>query len=199
MQVNVKIDTTALLRWANELSTAKIKGAIKSGLNRAGRRARTEFIANTAADANVPSARIRKGISPFRSASPSRLVAAFDAKPVKIGILSTAGATISKGSGLHAATHVVTGGGSASLDVQRAFVITTANGGRVVMIRRGSGRKNIKAIYAEQPATALNQGRSAPRIKWLKTAADETAREITAGLQAVMNGGSPASDAGSSD
>ena len=196
MQVNIKLDTSSLLRWATDLSAYKIKLALKNGLNRAARAARKDAVADIAADANVPLARVKPGISKLRTASPGNLTASFDAKPLRIGILATGGATIAKGVGLHASTHRLSGGRSASLSAPKAF-IKNAGGGRVVMVRTGKGRKALKGIFGENPASAMRQDNAFARQHWLKDAAAKVEREITADLTKVLNGGSPLSDSGS--
>ena len=196
MQVNVKIDTADLLRWATELSASKFKLAAKNSLNRAARAARTQAIKDIAADVGVSTARVRPGVSALRTASPSNLSASWTASKVRVGILATAGAVIARSGGLTASTFRATGGGSASLSAPKAFVIKS-NGGRVVMVRRGKGRSAIKGVFAEMPSTALAQPNSAPRREWHHHAEINIKRELEVGLQAVLNRASPPSDSGS--
>ena len=198
MQVNIRLDTSSFLKWATDLSGYKLRLALKNGLNRAARAARNDAVADIAADANVPLAKVKPGISKLRTASPGNLSASFDAKPLKIGILNTGGATIAKGVGLHASSHRHTGGRSGSLDAPKAFILN-AGGGRVVVVRTGKGRKAIKGIYAETPKAALGQDNAFARQHWLKDAAANVQREITADLAKVLSGSSPAPDSGSND
>ena len=198
MQVNVRVDTTELLKWASTLSGGKLRGAIKNGLNRAARAARTSAIEVIALDEGVSQARAKKSISKLSTASPSNLSASWTAGKQRIGILATSGATYSKGSGLNASTERLTGGGSARLNVKRAFVVN-ANGGRVLFIRKGPGRKNIRPLFAEMPSTGLGQANAAGRKVWEKTANVRLPQELNAALSAVLGGGSAPSDSGSND
>ena len=198
MSINIKIDASNLQAWARDLSAYKLKLALKNAVNRSGRAARKQFGVDTAADIGVSAARARKGISAFRAASPGNLKASFDANPLRIGIKSVAGASITKSGGLVASTHRNSGGGSASLSIPRAFLLRS-NGGQVVMIRKGPGRKNLKALFAETPKTALAQENAAPRRGWEKSVNSTLRKEIETGLAAVLNGASPPSDSGSND
>ena len=198
MNVNIRIDTKDFLRWATDLSAYKLRLALKNGLNRAARAARKEAVVNIAADANVPLARVKPGVSKLRTASPSNLSASFDAKGLRIGIANTAGATIARGVGLTASTHKLTGGGSASLKAPKAFMLR-ANGGKVIMVRTGVGRKAIKGVFAQTPKNAIGAGNAYARTQWMKTAAANVQREITADLGKVLNGGAPGGDTGSND
>ena len=195
MQVNVKIDTAGLLKWATDLSASKLKLTLKNSLNRAARAARTQAIKDIAADVGVSTARVRPGVSALRTASPSNLVASWTASKVRIGILATAGAVIAR-SGLTASTFRATGGGSSTLSAPKAFVVKS-NKGRVVMVRRGKGRSAIKGVFAEMPSTAIAQPNSAPRREWQHHAEINIKRELEVGLQAVLNRASPPSDSGS--
>ena len=196
MQVNVKIDASDLIRWSTDLSAVKFRLAAKNATNRAARAARTQAIKDIAIDANVPTSRIRRGVGPLRTASPGNLSASWTASKTPIGILNTAGAVIATSGGLHASTFAVSGGGSASLNAPKAFIMK-AKGGRFVVVRTGRGRKDFKGIYAEMPSTAMSQPASVPRINWIKNATANITRELNVGLQAVLDRGSPPSDSGS--
>lgn len=192
----IKIDTSSLLKWATELSSYKFALALKNGLNRASRAARTSAVEMIALDEGISQARAKQSISKLNTASPSRLVTTWSASKQRIGILSTGGATFSKGSGLSAKTFRVTGGRSAALSIPKAFVIM-ANGGKVLVIRKGKGRKAIKGVFAEMPNTAMAQANGAARKIWGKTANVRLQQELTTSVQAVLNGGSPPGDSGS--
>lgn len=196
--LSVKIDASSFIKWATELSSYKFKLAAKNALNRASRLARTSAIEVIALDEGISQARAKQSISKLNAASPSRLVTTWSALKQRIGILSTAGAKFSKGVGLTASTFRVTGGGSASLNISKAFVIV-ANGGKVLLIRKGKGRKAIKGVYAETPKTAMAQDGGAARRIWQKTASTRLPQELTSGLQAVLNGASPPSDSGTNN
>ena len=75
--------------------------------------------------------------------------------------------------------------------------VILANGGRVLMIRTGKGKKAIRGVFAEMPSTAMAQPNSAARRIWQKTAEVRLPIELKAGLEAVLNGASPPSDSGS--
>ena len=196
----VKLDVSKFVAWAKGLSDYKLRLATKAAINKAARAARTSAIEVIALDEGVPQARAKKSISKLNTASPSNLKATWTAGAQRIGILSTAGAKFSKGSGLTARTHVLTGGGSSRLSIAKAFVIQ-ANGGRVLMIRkaRGRGKQAIKAVYAETPSTGLGQADAAGRKVWQRTAETRLNNELNSALSAVFAGGSAPNDGGSND
>jgi hypothetical protein len=198
MGITVKLDAANFIKWATELSAYKFKLALKSGLNKASRAARTSAIEVIALDEGVSQARAKKSISALATASPSRLITTWTAAKQKIGIMNTSGATLRKGVGLRASTHRVTGGGSSHLNIEKAFLLR-ANGGVVVVIRKGKGRNALKGIYAENPNTAMAQPGGAARKVWEKVASGRLQNELTASVQAVLNGGMPASDSGSNN
>jgi hypothetical protein len=146
-----------------------MRNAIRRAIDQSAGAARKIALQEIAKDANVPVARIRPGVSKVVRTSQTRLSASFTASKVRVGILNTAGATVSRRGGLSASTHVSTGGGSSHLHVQKAFVIR-ANGGRFVAYRKGKGRLSLKAIYAEMPSTAMGQDDAAARKAWQKSA-----------------------------
>lgn len=198
--VTIKIDTSQLVAWAANLSSYKMKLAIKSGLNKASRAARTAAIEMISLDEGVSQARAKRSISPLSTASPSRLVTSWTASKQRIGILATTGAKLTKGVGLSAKTHRITGGGSSRLQVKKAFLLS-ANGGRVVMVRttNAKGSKALKAIHAESPSTAMAQDDGAARKVWQKTAEVRLNADIGAAIQSVLNGAMPASDSGNNN
>jgi hypothetical protein len=196
--ISVAIDGSQLAAWATELSASKIRSTLASALNKAARAARKDFIAVAAQDIGVPVSRVKASVSNIVRASPSNLSAKFVVSKSRIGIRNTMGAIFSKGSGLTAHTHVLTGGGSASLSAPKAFLLQ-ANGGQVIMVRVGKGRATIKGIYAEGVNTALSQPAAAPRLKWIRDADTITPHAIADGMQRVLNGGSVPSDTSSND
>jgi len=210
MAVVVKIDTRELVSWASK-AASKLPSALASAVNKSAREGRTIAIKQIAADENVSTAVAKRGIGPLRRASPGKLIATWDALTTKIGILQTQGGegkvayTTAKarratrgGATLNFSTHSVTGGGSSHLALRRAFVLT-ANGGRALMIRLGSGKKDIKAVYAATAATIMKQEKSAPRVAWQKTVEASLPRNVTTAVQAVLDGGSGPSDNSGSD
>ena len=193
MGVTIKLDAASFVKWAKELSEYKLKLAIKSGLNKASRLARNAAIELSAIDEGISVARVKRSVSALSTASPSRLLASFTASKQRILILNVGGAKWSRGVGLTASTHRVSGGGSAHLSVAKAFVLRIG-GNKIVMIRKS---KKIKAIYAEHPGTALGQTGSAPAKVWKKTVETRLPLELNASIQAVLNGLAPSSDSGS--
>jgi hypothetical protein len=175
--VNVSIDTTALAKWAEELSARGFKNALRRGIDQSARAARKVAIKAIAADIGVSASAIKAATPKIRTTTAGSLSATWTVTKLRIGIMNVSGATISRAGGLHASTHRVTGGGSASLDVSKAFVIN-ANGGRFVAFRKGKERLPIKGIYAESPSTALGQDGSAPQKVWKDTANKELAARI---------------------
>jgi hypothetical protein len=175
--VNVSIDTRALSKWAEELSERGFRNALRRSVDQSARAARKVTIDAIAKDIGVSKSAIKAATPKIRTTTAGNLSASFTVTKLRIGIMNVSGATISRAGGLHASTHRVTGGGSASLDVSKAFVIN-ANGGRFVAFRRGSSRLPVKSIYAESPSTALGQEGSAPQKVWKDTANKELATRL---------------------
>lgn len=190
------LDASELAKWGEKLSQYTIRLAAKNAINRVARRARNEAIKTIAADIGIPAARVKQSVSKLRTASPWKLSADWDAKAARIGILNTSGAKVMKLGGLTARTFRLTGGGSSSLSVGKAFVVK-ANGGRFVAYRKNGSRLPIKAIYAEHAATAIGQDNGAARVQWQRTVAAELPKELGTSLQAVLDSRNPPSDAGS--
>jgi hypothetical protein len=175
--VNVSIDTRALSKWAEELSAGGFRNALRRAIDQSARAARKVTIDAIAKDIGVSKSAIKAATPKIRTTTAGNLSASFTVTKLRIGIMNVSGATISRAGGLHASTHRVTGGGSASLDVSKAFVIN-ANGGRFVAFRKGKERLPIKGIYAESPSTALGQEGSAPQKVWKDTANKELATRL---------------------
>jgi hypothetical protein len=95
------------------------------------------------------------------------------------------GASVTK-TGLHASTQRLTGGGSASVDVKKAFVVKMANGAKFVAYRVGKSRLPIKGIYAAMPNTTMAQQDGAARIMWQKTAEAELAKRVPIEVQKAL-------------
>lgn len=170
--INVDIDTRALAKWAQELSERGLRNSLRRSIDQAARAARRITIKAIAADIGVSASAIKAATPKIRTTTAGSLSATWTVSKLRIGIMNVSGATISRAGGLHASTHRVTGGGSASLDVSKAFVIN-ANGGRFVAFRKGKSRLPLKGIYAESPSTALGQDSSAPQKVWKDTANKE--------------------------
>jgi hypothetical protein len=175
--VNVSIDTRALSKWAEELSARGFRNALRRAIDQSARAARKITIKAIAADIGVSASAIKAATPKIVTTKAGDLSARWTVSKLRIGIMNASGATISRAGGLHASTHRVTGGGSVSLDVSKAFVIN-ANGGRFVAFRKGKSRLPLKGIYAESPSTALGQDGSAPQKVWKDTANKEMATRL---------------------
>jgi hypothetical protein len=184
--VEVKLDTTALSKWAEELSERGFRNALRRAIDQAARAARKVAIDAIAKDIGVSKAKIRAATPKVITTKAGSLSATWTVLKMRIGILDTAGASISKAGGLHASTHRLTGGGSSSLDVSKAFLVTTANGGKFVAFRKGKERLPIKGIYAEHPATAMGQDGAAAQTAWKKSANAELATRLPVEIQKAL-------------
>jgi hypothetical protein len=181
--VNVKLDTTKLAAWAEELSARGMRNAIRRAVDQSARAARKQTIPIIAADIGVSKAKIAAAVPKVITTKAGDLAARWTISKLRIGILNVQGAAVSRLGGLSASTHRLTGGGSASLNVGKAFIIN-ANGGRFVAFRRGgSERLPVKAIYAESPATAMGQDRAAARATWQKAANAELSSRLPVEVQ----------------
>jgi hypothetical protein len=181
--IDVKIDTTKLSQWASELSERGFRNALRRAIDQSARAARKIAIHAISKDIGVSKAKLRAATPKVITTKAGDLSARWTISKMRIGILDTAGATISRSGGLHASTHRLTGGGSTSLDVSKAFLVTTASGGKFVAFRKSKERLPIKGIYAEHPATALGQNGSAPQKIWKDTASKELATRLPVEIQ----------------
>ncbi|MDI4236804.1 hypothetical protein OZ411_28735 [Bradyrhizobium sp. Arg237L] len=178
MQLEVKLDTRQLEEWASVLSARGLKNAIRRAVDKSATAARKVALKIIAQDAGVPAARIKPGVSKVKRTTQGSLSASFTASKLRIGIMNTKGAKVSRGAGLRASTFRVTGGRSASLNVKNAFLVH-ANGGTFVAVRKpGVSRLPIKGLYAEMPNTAMGQDDGAARIAWQKEAEKQLAERL---------------------
>ena len=180
--VNVKLDTTKLASWAEELSIRGMRNAIRRAVDQSARAARKVAIAVIAADIGVSASKIRPATPKVVATKAGDLAARWTISKLRVSILNVQGATVSRLGGLTASTHRLTGGGSASLNVGKAFIVN-ANGGRFVAFRRGSERLPVKAIYAESPATAMGQDGAAARVTWQNEANKQLATRLPVEVQ----------------
>lgn len=180
--INVKVDTSQLEAWASELSTRGMRNAIRRAVDQSATAARRVALDVIARDIGVPKARIKDAVGKVKRTTQTNLSASFTTVKQRIGILNTAGASISRAAGLTAATFRLSGGGSAALNVKNAFLIH-ANGGTFVAIRRGKARLPVKGIYAESPNTAIGQDGSAAQKAWQKAADAELATRLPREIQ----------------
>ena len=197
--MKVTLDCGPLIAWASDLANSRIRSVLASALNRAARSARKEAINTIARDIGVPIARVKPSVGKIIRASPGKLSASFIVGKSRIGIKNVSGATFSKGSGLTASTHRLTGGGSSSLHAGKAFLIKTGAGGGFIAIRIGKGRAAIRAVAAEGVNTSMAQPNAAARVGWQRDASTNATREVSAGVQAALLSRAAPSDSGSDD
>lgn len=177
MGLNVSFDASRLERWASELSARGFRNAIRRAIDQSARAARKQTIPVIAADIGVPQGRVKEALPRVRSTKQGDLSASWEIKKLRIGIANTSGAKVMRYGGLTASTHRLTGGGSASLNVKRAFVVRS-NGGTFVAYRRGKGKLPLKAIYAASPHTTMGQDSAAANKHWRKIAGDEVNKRL---------------------
>ncbi|MGY3618420.1 hypothetical protein [Bradyrhizobium sp. USDA 10063] len=182
MLLNVKVDASAFEKWAETLSARGLRNAIRRAIDKSAGAARKAALKTMVQDSGAPAARIKPGVSKVKRTTQFSLSASFTASKLRIGIMQTSGAKVSRPGGLHASTFRATGGGSASLDVRRAFLIS-ANGGRFVAIRKGKERLPIKGIYAAMPNTMMAQDAGAARQAWQKAAEAKLSELLPAEIQ----------------
>jgi Prophage minor tail protein Z (GPZ) len=181
--VNVTLDTKALSKWAEELSARGFRNALRRAIDQSARAARKVAVKSIAADIGVSASKLKGAVHKIRTTTAGNLSASFTVTKLRISIADVQGATISRSGGLHASTHRLTGGGSSHLDISKAFLVTTAAGGRFVAFRKGKSRLPIKGIYAEMPNTAMGQDGSAPQKVWKDTANKELATRLPVEIQ----------------
>ncbi|WP_291843050.1 hypothetical protein [Bradyrhizobium sp.] len=190
--LTVKLDTSKMTKWAEELSARGLRNALRRAVDQSARQARKQTIQAIADDIGVSKAKIRAATPKVVTTKAGDLAARWTVTKMRIGIRNVAGAKITMGQGLVARTHRLGGGGSASLRVKRAFAVTK-NGNEFVAYRTGSKRFPIKTIYAEHPGTALGQEGAPPQTKWKDVANRElnTRLSVEIGKQLVAEGLGP--------
>lgn len=156
MDLNVKVDASSLIKWAEVLSSRGIRNAIRRALDKSATAARKVALKKIAADIGVGEAYIKDTVGKVKRTTQGSLSASFTTVKKRISIMRVSGASIGPG-GLKASTHRLGGGGSTSLNVRRAFIVKTAAGGSFVAYRTSRSRLPIKGVYAEHPATAMGQ------------------------------------------
>jgi hypothetical protein len=177
--------------------------ALSAAVNTAARAARKYTVPVVKQDANLTES-ITKEIGRVQPASPGNLTARIAFKASRHSILRTGGATFSpklswnRGS-LSASTHKLSGGGSASLSIPKAFVMRGAGHGRaMLMVRTGPSRTSLKPIYAASAKATMHDDRQAPARKFIEVAQRELDREVSSALGTIFAGGhAPASGHGS--
>ena len=184
--LNVSLDTKQLTAWASELSTRGMRNAIRRAVDQSARYARKVTIKVIAADIGVSASKIKAATPKIQTTTAGNLSARWTVTKMRIGILDTAGAKISRATGLQASTNKVTGGGSASLDISKAFVLRLKNGATFVAYRKGKERLPIKGVYAEHPATALGQDGAAANKTWKQEADKQLATRLPIEIQKAL-------------
>ncbi len=186
MSITVKVDASDLERWARQLTSGKkLASAIAGGLNAAGGKARTSFIRDAAADLNISSTDVRKGVSELSRANAmsGKLSVEFRATNTRMGILVAKGARVVKGDGLTSVQFRSTGGGSSHLQIRRAFVNKKGN----VVFRVGKGRFPLKTVFASGAAAEAKQPNSYAMKAWkqyvVTAVPDETGKRVDAALK----------------
>lgn len=187
--ISVKLDTHELVERM-DLSAREIVNAMRRTVDRSARAARKDAIKTLSQDIGRPASEFRDAVPPVQGTTQGNLSATWTIKRKKLGILKT-GAFLpimswNRGS-FKGSTFRLTGGGSASLDIPKAFIIE-ANGGRALMVRTGPGRKDFKAVYAEMPNTGMGQGDAAARKVWQDKAGSMMASELPAQVQKALDG-----------
>lgn len=184
--VDVKLDTSKLSQWASELSERGFRNALRRAVDQSARAARKIAIDAIAKDIGVSKGKIRAATPKVVTTKAGDLSARWTIGKMRINILDTAGASISRTGGLNAATHRLGGGGSSHLDVAKAFIVKTASGGRFVGYRIGKERLPIKGIYAEHPATAMGQNGAPAQTIWKQAANRELATRLPVEIQKAL-------------
>jgi hypothetical protein len=184
--LEVKLDASKLTAWASELSTRGMRNAIRRAVDQSARYARKVTIKVIAADIGVSASKIKAAVPKIQTTTAGNLSARWTVKSMRISIADVSGAKISRGTGLQASTERLTGGGSASLDVSKAFLVQMANGARFVAYRKGKERLPLKGVYAETPATALGQEGAAANKAWKQEADKQLAARLPVEIQKAL-------------
>lgn len=181
--VNAAIDAKQLEAWASELSARGMRSALRRAIDQSARAARKRTIDVIAQDIGVSKSKIKAAVPKVVTTKAGDLSARWTVTKMRINILDTQGATISRQGGLTASTHRLTGGGSSRLDVAKAFLVRTASGARYVAFRKGKERLPIKGIYAEHPASAMAQDGAAARVAWQREADKQLSTRLPVEVQ----------------
>jgi hypothetical protein len=180
--LSVSVDTKAMETWADELSARGVRSAIRRAVDQAATAARKIVLPIIAADIGVPVARIKDAVGKVKRTTQTSLSASFTTTGKVINILATSGATVSRRGGASGSTFRLTGGGSANLIAQHAFVMTIG-GAKFVVQRRGKARLPVKGIFAESPSQAMGQDDAAAGKAWQKAADAELATRLNREVQ----------------
>jgi hypothetical protein len=184
--VDVKLDTSKLSQWAQELSERGYRNALRRAIDQSARAARKVAVKAIAADIGVSASKFKAAVPKVITTKAGDLSARWVIGKARISILNVAGASISRAGGLQASTHRLSGGGSSHLDVSKAFLVTTASGSRFVAFRKGRERLPLKAIWAETPSTAMGQDGAPAQTIWKQTANKELATRLPVEIQKAL-------------
>jgi hypothetical protein len=176
--LDVKLDTSKFEQWAQELSERGFKNAIRRAVDQSARAARKVAIKVIAADIGVSASKFRDATPKVQTTTAGSLSARWVISKARISILNVSGASVSRAGGLHASTHRLGGGGSSHLDVSKAFLVTTASGGRFVAVRKGRERTPLKSLWAETPSTAMGQESAPAQVAWKRSADAELSQRL---------------------
>lgn len=179
--ISVTVDASKLEKWATELSARGMRNALRRAVDKSATAARKIALDIIAKDIGVPKARIKDGVTKVKRTTQTSLSASFTANKMRINMLAT-GAKVSRPGGMTGSTYRLTGGGSSSLNIRDAFLVS-ANGGTFIAIRRSRSRLPIKGVFAETPSTALGQDGAAARNAWDKAANSELATRLPQEIQ----------------
>lgn len=188
--VTVKDTLSPLLKQVARETPEALSGAV----NTATKAARKVTVPVVKQDANLTES-ITKEIGRVQPASPGSLTARVAFKPGRHSILRTGGATFSPGmswnrGSLAASTHRLSGGGSASLSVPKAFILRGANHGKfMIAYRTGKAHKAFKVIYAASAKATMHDEAQKPARTFIEVAQRELDREVSSVLQTVFDGG----------
>jgi len=189
--IQVKLDTKEFEQRLEFASRESIN-AMRRAVDRAARSARKDAIREMARDIGAPASKFRSAVPLVKASTASNISATWTISKKRLSLLELSGTRFApvlstlrgKASG---STFRTTGGGSASLSLPKAFVMTAPNGARLLMVRNGS---KIKAIYGAMPNTTMSQDDGAPRVLWTKVAERELAKNLGAEMQRALDGAS---------
>lgn len=187
--LSFKLDATEFIDQMDSAARNTVN-AIRRAVDRTARTARKSAIAEMAADIGRPKSAFAKAVPRVKATTQASLTAAWTIGKQNIGILGTGtftpGRSALQGS-FQGSTFRITGGGSAALNIAKAFIVNS-NGGRVLMVRTGAGKRDYRPVYAEMPSTGMRQEDGAPRMTWRKTAERDLAANAATEMQAALDG-----------
>jgi len=198
IQIETTLDTRELVKLLEQASRQTVN-ALRRSVDRTARAARKDAIRVMAQDIGVPKSTFSKSVPPVRGSTQGNISATWTVSKARISALrvGTFQPVLSELRGSYSgSTFKLTGGGSASLNIAKSFVMRAPNGALLLMVRHGG---DIKAIYAAAPKTTLGQDDGAPRKTWQKVAERELAANLASEMGAALAGASLSPIASSSD